>query len=193
MVQTPNQAADKCAETDALSQYAEKARVEQAIRKSDIGKAVDEANLECQEAEKLRESIKELNATQGRNASELKLKLGNEESNISTMWAEIADTLEELALIQKQYDEHNERAYAENARVDKEIVKAKEAGDFVKGAFERAQKNSNEFSAMPDTELAAENKVLDETEKKIVDEAIRERAEIIEMEPLFGARKCRND
>ena len=123
-----------------MSQYAEKARVEQAIRKSDIGKAVDEANLECQEAEKLRESTKELNATQGRNASELKLKLGNEESNISTMWAEIADTLEELALIQKQYDEHNERAYAENARVDKEIVKAKEAGDFVKGAFERARR-----------------------------------------------------
>jgi len=48
------------------------------------------------------------------------------------------------------------------------------------GAFERSQKNSNEFSAMPDTELAAEYKVLDATESKTVDEAIRECAKIIE-------------
>ena len=56
-------ASEKRAEADALQKESERARADEARRKADIAKAVDEADLECQEVGKLRRSIKELTET----------------------------------------------------------------------------------------------------------------------------------
>ena len=56
-------ASEKRAEAEALQKESEKARADEARRKADIAKAVDEADLECQEVGKLRRSIKELTET----------------------------------------------------------------------------------------------------------------------------------
>ena len=52
----------------------------------------------------------------------------------------------------------------------------------VKKAYERAQKESNDFSSLPDDELARQMRVLDEAEKDIINDANRERDEIIQSE-----------
>ena len=54
-----------------------------------------------------------------------------------------------------------------------------------KGAYEQAQKKADNFAALPDDELALELKQLDEEEKRIIEEADRERDEMIERELLY--------
>ena len=56
----------------------------------------------------------------------------------------------------------------------------------VKGAYERAQKEANDFAASSDEELALEMKKLDEAERDIVEEADREREEILAGERYFA-------
>ena len=64
-----------------------------------------------------------------KNATELKLKLDNEESNISAMEAEIASTLDELASIEKQSAEHKESEGAKKSQLLKQIAEAKKMAD----------------------------------------------------------------
>jgi hypothetical protein len=53
----------------------------------------------------------------------------------------------------------------------------------VKTAYERAQKNANNFKTQPDDgNLVLQMKLLDESEQQIVDDANRERDEIIQSE-----------
>lgn len=125
-------AAEKRTEAEALSKDAEKVNAEEAQRKADIAKAVKEADLECQEVTKLRESIKDLTNTQEKNASDLKLKLDNEESNISAMEAEIASTLTELESVEKMTTDHKGRMEVEQAKVEKEIDAAKKTSEIIK-------------------------------------------------------------
>mmetsp|Transcript_6805 Transcript_6805/g.15512 ORF Transcript_6805/g.15512 Transcript_6805/m.15512 type:complete len:1196 (-) Transcript_6805:237-3824(-) len=178
-------AAEKRADAEILQKDAEKARAEESLRKAEIGKAVEEANLECQEVEKLRDSIKDLNASQEKDAIELKLKLDNEESNISAMEANIASTLDELTSIEKQSVEHKELDGAKKEQVSIKICETKKMADIIKGAFERAQKDATDFSVLPDGELVLQMKQLDEAEQDIIEDANREREEMIEMEPLL--------
>ena len=132
-----------------------------------------------QEVDKLRESIKNLTATQTALANDLKHKLDNEESNILEMDADIASTRDELALIEKQSADHKENEDAKRVKVLAEIESAKKMADIIKNAYERAQKDANDFTALPDEELATEMKHLDEMEKDTIEEANRERDELI--------------
>lgn len=174
--------AEKRAKADALQKDAEKTRAEQSLRIAEITKAVEDADLACQEAEKLRNSIQDLTTTQEKDATDLKLILEDEERSISTMEAEIACSLDELASINTQSAEHKENERVKNDKLLKEIAGAKTTAALVKTAFERAQKNANSFSALPDRELDLQMKLLDESEQEIVDVATRERDEIIESE-----------
>lgn len=174
--------AEKRAKADALQKDAEKTRAEQSLRIAEITKAVEDADIACQEAEKLRNSIQDLTTTQEKDATDLKLILEDEERSISTMEAEIACSLDELASINTQSAEHKENERVKNDKLLKEIAGAKTTAALVKTAFERAQKNANSFSALPDRELDLQMKLLDESEQEIVDVATRERDEIVESE-----------
>ena len=132
-----------------------------------------------QDVDKLRESIKSLTATQAALANDLKHKLDNEESNILAMDADIASTRDELALVEKQSAEHKENEDAKRSKVLAEIESAKKMADIIKNAYERAQKDANDFTALPDEELATEMKHLDEMEKDTIEDANRERDELI--------------
>ena len=179
------EATEKRSDADALVKDSEKIRAEEAVRKANITNAVNEADLECQEVDKLRESIKELTQEKEKSAADLKLKLDNEESNISAVEAEIASTIDELSSIEKQSTEHKERTGVEKVQALKEIADAKKLADMIKHAYENAQKNANDFSSLPDAELALQMKQLDEAEQDIIDDANRERGEIIESELLI--------
>lgn len=47
-------------------------------------------------------------------------------------------------------------------------------------AYERAQKNASDFRALPDEELATEMAHLAKTEQEAIEEAAREREEIVQ-------------
>ena len=179
------EATEKRSDADALVKDSEKIRAKEAMRKANITNAVNEADLECQEVDKLRESIKELTQEKEKSAADLKLKLDNEESNISAVEAEIASTIDELSSIEKQSTEHKERTGVEKVQALKETADAKKLADMIKHAYEHAQKNANDFSSLPDAELALQMKQLDEAEQDIIDDANRERGEIIESELLI--------
>lgn len=132
------------------------------------------------EVEKLRDSIKDLTATQEKNAADLKLKLDNEESNMSAMEVEIASSLDELTSVEKQISEHKKSEDAKRTKVLAAIEGAKKMADIIKNAYERAQKDANDFSVSSDDELATEMKHLDEMEKEMLELVSRERDEIIE-------------
>lgn len=180
-------AAENRTEAEAMQKDAEKTRAEESLRKAEIAKAAEDADLECQEVEKLRDSIKDLTATQEKNVNEQKLKLDNDEGSISTMEAEIASTLEELAAIEKQSSEHKESEETKTAKANKELKEAEQMAGIIKRAYEKAQKDANDFSALPDGELAFQMKQLDEAEQDIIDEANRERAEIIESKYRYSS------
>ncbi|KAL9185978.1 hypothetical protein ACHAXT_005216 [Thalassiosira profunda] len=178
-------AAEKQAEAEALMKEAAAAREVEAQRKADMEKMVAEADVECEEVEKLRASIGELTATKEAHAEEVKSKLEGEQGTVSAMDAEIATTLEEIAAVEKAKSEHEEKEGAEKQAIVAEIAKAKSLADIVKGAYEQAQKKADNFAALPDDELAMELKQLDEEEKQIIEEADRERDEMIEQEPVL--------
>ena len=99
---------------------------------------------------------------------------------MSAMEIEIASTLDELASVEKEISEHKKSEDAKRTKVLAEIEGAKKMADIIKNAYERAQKDANEFSASSDDELATEMKHLDETEKDMLEKVSRERDEIIE-------------
>ena len=178
-------AAEKCAKAVALQRDAEKTRAEESSRKAEILNAVEDADFECEEVEKLRNSIHDLTTTQEKDTTDLKLKLEDEENNISAMEAEIASSLDELASINTQSAEHRVSERVKNDKLLKEIAGAKRTADMVKTAYERAQNNANSFSAIPDGELALQMKIMDESEQQVVDNANRERDEIVECELCY--------
>ena len=73
-------AAEKCAKAVALQRDAEKTRAEESSRKAEILNAVEDADFECEEVEKLRNSIHDLTTTQEKDTTDLKLKLEDEEN-----------------------------------------------------------------------------------------------------------------
>ena len=158
-------AAEKRARTDEMLKANEEARVTEARRKQEIQTAVEEADAECREVEKLRESIKELKHTQEANANELKMKLEEDKRNIIAMSEELKATHEETAQLEKQIADHNEAEATRRAKLHEEITESKKMADFIKFAFERAQKKATDFAALPDEDLALEMKRLDEKEK----------------------------
>jgi len=178
-------AAEKRAKAVALQRDAENTRAEESSHKAEILKAVEDADFEYQELEKLRNSIQDFTTTQEKDTTDLKLKLEDEENNISAMEAEIASSLDELASINTQSAEHKESERVKNDKLLKEIAGAKKTADMVKTAYERAQNNANIFSALPDRELALQMKILDESEQQIVDNANRECDEIVEGELCY--------
>ena len=172
-------AAEKQAEAVILQKDAEKTNAEESIRKSEISKAVDDADRECREVEKLRDSILNLTVMQEKDATDLKMKLTSEESKIATMDAEIANLVDEVSLIKMRSLKHQEEQRATNVKLQKEVAAAKKIADVIKGAFEHAQRQANRFSALPDGELALQMTQLDEAEREIVDVANLERDTII--------------
>ena len=175
-------AAEKRAEADDLQRDAEKTRNDGSLHKAEILKAVEDADLECQEVEKLRNSIEDLTIRQEKDATDLMHKLEEEQSKISVVEAEITSFIDELASINTQSAEHKEIERVKNDKLYKEIAGAKKTADMVKTAYERALNNAHNFSALPDGELALQMKLLDESERQIIDDANRERDELIECE-----------
>ena len=99
---------------------------------------------------------------------------------MSAMEVEIASTLDELTSVEKQISEHKKSEDAKRMKVLAAIEGAKKMADIIKNAYERAQKDANDFSASSDDELATEMKHLDEMEKEMLELVSRERDEIIE-------------
>lgn len=172
-------AAEKRAETETLQKDAKTTRAAEEVRKRAISKAVEDANKECQEVEKLRDSILDLTVMQEKDAADMKMKLVSEESRISAMETEIANILDKLDSIEKQSLEHKEQESVKNEKLQKEIAGAIKMADVIKGAFEHAQKQATRFSALPDGDLALHMTQLDEAEQEIVNVANLERGTII--------------
>ncbi|KAL9181784.1 hypothetical protein ACHAXT_012127 [Thalassiosira profunda] len=178
-------AVEKRAEAEALMKKAAAAREVEAQRKADTEKMVAEADVECEEVERLRASIGELTATKEAHAEEVKSKLEGERGDVSRMDAEITTTLAEIAAVEKAKSELEEKENAEKQALVAEIAKAKRRAANAKEAYEQAQKKSDNFAALPDDELAMELQQLDEEEKQIVEEANRKRDEMIDEEPVL--------
>ncbi len=175
-------AAEKRSRADELHRDAEKIRDDESLHKDEILRAVEDADHECQAVEKLRNSIKDLTTTQEKDATDLKHKLEDEQSKISAVDAEITSILDELASINTQSSEHRENERVKNDKLNKEIAGAKKTADMVKTAYDRALNNADNFSALPDGELALQMKLLDESERQIIDDINRQRDEMIEGE-----------
>ena len=158
-------AAEKRAQTEEMLKANEEARATEARRKQEIKTAVEEADAECQEVEKLRESIKELKHTQEADANELKIKLEEDEREINAMSEELKATREETAQLEKQIADHKEAEATRRAKLHEEIAESKKTAHMAKNAFKRAQKKVTDFADQPDEELALEMKKLYEKER----------------------------
>jgi chromosome segregation ATPase len=171
------------AKAESLQMNAEMIFTNESVRKTENAEAVEAAELECQEVEKLRNSIKDLALAQEKDAADMKLQLENDKQSVSAMEAEIARSIDELALIKTQCAEHKEKVNVTHSKLHKETAGAKTTADIVKTAYERALTNVNNFKTQPDDgNLALQMKLLDESEQKILDDANRERDEIIQSE-----------
>jgi chromosome segregation ATPase len=176
-------AAEYRAKAKSLQMNAEMIFTNESVRKTEIAEAVETAELECQEVEKLRNSIKDLTLAQEKDAADMKLQLENDKQSVSAMEAEIARSIDELALIKTQCAEHKEKVNVTHSKLHKETAGAKRTAYIVKTAYERALTNINNFKTQPDDgNLALQMKLLDESEQKILDDANRERDEIIQSE-----------
>ena len=172
--------AEKREQAKTIVQQAEKDRANEALRKEKIQNAVEEANLEVLEVENLRQSIKELTVTQEKNSDDLKLRQNEQEKNMSSMEEEIESALAELAALEKRTAELKEHDAKRKEQTIKEAGDAKKLADIIKSAYERAQKEANDFASVPDDDLIVQMKQLDETEEEIINDANRERDAIIE-------------
>ena len=176
-------AAENRAKAESLQMNAEMIFTNESVRKTENAEAVEAAELECQEVEKLRNSIKDLTLAQEKDAADMKLQLENDKQSVSAMEAEIARSIDELALIKTQCAEHKEKVNVTHSKLHKETAGAKTTADIVKTAYERALTNVNNFKTQPDDgNLALQMKLLDESEQQIIDDANRERDEIIQSE-----------
>ena len=176
-------AAEYRAKAKSLQMNAEMIFTNESVRKTENAEAVEAAELECQEVEKLRNSIKDLTLAQEKDAADMKLQLENDKQSVSNMEAEIARSIDELALIKTQCAEHKEKVNVTHSKLHKETAGAKKTAYIVKTAYERALTNVNNFKTQPDDgNLALQMKLLDESEQQIIDDANRERDEIIQSE-----------
>ena len=176
-------AAENRAKAESLQMNAEMIFTNESVRKTENAEAVEAAELECQEVEKLRNSIKDLTLAQEKDAADMKLQLENDKQSVSNMEAEIARSIDELALIKTQCAEHKEKVNVTHSKLHKETAGAKKTAYIVKTAYERALTNVNNFKTQPDDgNLALQMKLLDESEQQIIDDANRERDEIIQSE-----------
>lgn len=173
-----SKASEKQGEAETLQKGAEMTSAEELVRKREILSAIEDADRECQEVEKLRDSILDLTVVQEKDATDLKMNLTSEESRIAVMEADIANIREEIAAIEKQTLEHREQECETNEKLLKEVAAAKKLADVIKGAFEHAQRQANRFSSLPDGELALQMAQLDEAEQEILDVANLERRTI---------------
>ena len=89
-------AAEYRAKAKSLQMNAEMIFTNESVRKTEIAEAVETAELECQEVEKLRNSIKDLTLAQDKDAADMKLQLENNKQSVSAMEAEIARSIDEL-------------------------------------------------------------------------------------------------
>lgn len=174
-----SKASEKQEEAKILQKGAEMTSAEEMVRKREISSAIEDADRECQEVEKLRDSILDLTVVQEKDATDLKINLTSEESRIASMEADIANISEEIAAIEKQSLEHREQECETNEKLLKEVAAAKNLADVIKGAFEHAQRQANRFRTIPDGELAFQMAQLDEAEQEILDVANLERRTII--------------
>ena len=131
-------AAEYRAKAKSLQMNAEMIFTNESVRKTEIAEAVETAELECQEVEKLRNSIKDLTLAQDKDAADMKLQLENNKQSVSAMEAEIARSIDELALIKTQCAEHKEKVNVTHSKLHKETAGAKTTADIVKTAYERA-------------------------------------------------------
>ena len=176
-------AAENRAKAESLQMNAEMIFTNESVRKTENAEAVEAAELECQEVEKLRNSIKDLTLAQEKDAADMKLQLENDKQSVSAMEAEIARSIDELALIKTQCAKHKEKVNVTHSKLHKETAGAKRTAYIVKTAYERALTNVNNFKTQPDDgNLALQMKLLDESEQQIIDDANRERDEIIQSE-----------
>ena len=148
-------------------------------RKEAVEEAIAEADAECKEVEALRQSIKDLTASQEKNTEELKQMIDTKEGNLSSLEKDIESILVELESIETRTKETESLQEANHAKFSKELREAKERRDLIETAFKRAQTRAEDFAVQPDDELAAEMKQLDEDEEAINTDAELERDEIV--------------
>ena len=154
-------------------------RVLEDKRKEAVEEAIAEADAECKEVEALRQSIKDLTASQEKNAKDLKQMIDTKDDNLSSLEKDIENILVELKSIETRTTETKSLQEANRAKFSKELSEAKERRDLIETAFKRAQTRAEDFAVQPDDELAAEMKQLDEDEEAIITDAELERDEIV--------------
>lgn len=133
------------------------------------------------EVDKQRKVFKDLTNGQEKVASNLKIKLDDNERVVSSKEEEISSTRVELALLEQKIAQYKASTAKKMTNLLAETDSAKHQVGIVKEAYERAQKAVNDFNSSPDDELIAESKRLDEMEKELN----RECDEMIEREYLF--------
>jgi hypothetical protein len=173
-------AAEKRAEAHSMAKECEKIRAEEVLRREAITKAVSKADLQCQEEQKLRESIAELKEKREIHTAEVKQTLDGKESNISAMEVEIISAIDELSFVEKESAKHKARVSVARKMMLDEVASAKVVADLVKAAFERAQKAASDFTSLPDEALALQINPSNEAKQDIINDAVHQREKMIE-------------
>lgn len=161
-------------------------------RKEDMKKAVHEADCECKEVESLLQSVKDLSATQEKNAIELKQLLDKKDNNLSDLQKNIERTLADLKSFESRTNVAQSHQKAKQAQFAKELQNAKETKEIIEKAFRLAQARAEDFAVQPDDELIAEMKQLDDAENAIKEDADREKNDVISSTYLIVCLKFRH-
>lgn len=161
-------------------------------RKEDMMKAVHEADCECKEVESLLQSVKDLSATQEKNAIELKQLLDKKDNNLSDLQKNIERTLADLKSFESRTNVAQSHQKAKQAQFAKELQNAKETKEIIEKAFRLAQARAEDFAVQPDDELIAEMKQLDDAENAIKEDADREKNDVISSTYLIVCLKFRH-
>lgn len=167
------------ADAEALVIATAEGRAAEDLRIEAVKKAVMEADSECKEVEGLRQSIKDLTATQEKNVEELKQTVTNKDGNLIDLQKGIDSTLSELESIENRSKEAELLHQEKQIKFAKEMAVAKKDKKIIEAAFKRAQVRAEDFAVQPDDELAAEMKQLEEDEEAIINETDTERADLI--------------
>jgi hypothetical protein len=169
-------------EAAALLKNAEEARAAETLRKEKLKKAVEDADYQCQEAEKVRNAFNDIKAMKEKLSNDYKLHLDKTESYIAAMQKKIESTLVDLESVEKLTEKQKEWDEARKAHATKELSDARHTAALIKNAFERAQREAAAFDSLPDDDLMAEMKALDEAEEDIINESTNQREAIIASE-----------
>lgn len=169
-------------EAAALLKNTEKARAAETLRKEKLKKAVEDADYQCQEAEKVRTAFNDIKAMKEKLSNDYKLHLDKTERYIAAMQKKIESTLVDLESVEKLTEKQKERDEARKAHATKELSDARHTAALIKNAFERAQREAAAFDSLPDDDLMAEMNALDEAEEDIINESTKQREAIIASE-----------